>query len=131
MRRVTRNAVLVLIVAVLALLALGALPSFLSTGDPYYLTAEETNGSALTPNATAVDATNLSALRYPYATEALANGTSEGYRRGPWGIKETFTHSPFDEIDALQRRNASAVVGDGVVVSDNGTLYRLAVRQRP
>jgi ABC-type transporter Mla subunit MlaD len=39
MRRVTRNAVIGLVVIVVLLLALGALPGFLGTGDPYYVTA--------------------------------------------------------------------------------------------
>lgn len=130
MRRVTRNAILLILAVVVFLLALGALPSLLSSGDPYYLTAQPQNGS-LAPNTTAVDVSNLSSQRFPYTTDALHNGTSDGYRKGPWGLKETFTHSPFDELGALRNRNASAAVGDAVLVSDNGTLYRLAVDQRP
>jgi hypothetical protein len=116
MRRVTRNAVVLLLVVVVGLLALGALPGLLKSGDPYYLTAEPVNASG----------ENVSAA----STEALRNGTAEPYWKGPWGLKETFTHSPFDEVSALSGRNATAVSDDGVLVRDNGTLYRVAVRQR-
>ncbi|WP_415379075.1 hypothetical protein [Halosimplex sp. TS25] len=150
MRPVTRNAVLLILAVLVALLALGTLPSLLGSGDPYYLTAEPVdggnasanesagtngsaavNGSAAAVNASAaVNGSALSERRFPYTTEALRNGTSEPYRKGPWGIKETFTHSPFDERDALAARNATAVTEDGVLVSYNGTLYRVAVGQR-
>ena len=135
MRRVTRNFVLLLVAVSVALLALGALPSLLGSGDPYYLTADpvEENGSdgASVANASAaVTGSALSERQFPYTTEALGNGSSKPYREGPWGLKEAFTHSPFDERDALAARNATAVSGDGVLVTYNGTLYRIAVRQR-
>ena len=135
MRRDTRNFVLLLVAVSVALLALGALPSLLGSGDPYYLTADpvEENGSdgASVANASAaVTGSALSERQFPYTTEALGNGSSKPYRAGPWGLKETFTHSPFDERDALAARNATAVSGDGVLVTHNGTLYRIAVRQR-
>jgi hypothetical protein len=130
MRRVTRNALLVILAVVVVLLALGALPSLLKSGDPYYLTATSENVS-VPDNATAIDVTNFSDQRFPYMTEALHNGTSDPYWKGPWGLKGSFTHSPFDELSALRGRNATADVGEGVMVTDNGTLYRLAVRQRP
>jgi hypothetical protein len=137
MRRVTRNAVVLMLVVVVGLLALGALPGLLKTGDPYYLTAEpvnasdasDTNASAAASTA-AVNGTALSERRFPYTTEALRNGTAEPYWKGPWGLKETFTHSPFDEVSALSGRNATAATDEGVLVRDNGTLYRVAVRQR-
>jgi len=133
MRRVTRNAVVLMLVVVVALLALGALPGLLKSGDPYYLTAEPVNASdanASAASAAAVNGTALSERRFPYTTEALRNGTAEPYWKGPWGLKETFTHSPFDEVSALSGRNATAVTDDGVLVRDNGTLYRVAIRQR-
>jgi len=130
MRRVTRNAVVLGLVVVVGLLALGALPSLLGSGDPYYVTADPVNASAVPDASAAVNVTDLSERRFPYTTEALHNGTSDPYRRGRWGIKETFTHSPFDEVSALSARNASAASGEGVLVRDNGTLYRVAVRQR-
>jgi hypothetical protein len=40
-----------------------------------------------------------------------------------------FTHSPFDELDALRQQNATAATADGVYVRDNETYYRLAVGQ--
>ena len=135
MRRVTRNFVLLLVAVLVALLALGALPSLLGSGDPYYLTADpvDENGSdgVSAANASAaVDGSVLSERQFPYTTTALRNGSSGPYREGPWGLKETFAHSPFDERDALAARNATAVTEDGVLVTHNGTLYRVAVRQR-
>lgn len=133
MRRVTRNAVVLLLAVLVALLALGALPGLLQTGDPYYVTAERVDPSALPAGAnasTAVNGTALSERRFPYTTAALRNGTSGPYWKGPWGLKESFTHSPFDEVSALRARNAPAATDDGVVVRDNATLYRVAVGQR-
>jgi len=131
MRRVTRNAVVLMLVLLVALLALGALPGLLKSGDPYYLTAESVNASDADTNVSAaVNGTALSERRFPYTTEALRNGTADPYWRGPWGLKETFTHSPFDEVSALSGRNATAATDDGVLVRDNGTLYRVAIRQR-
>jgi len=132
MRQITRRVTLALLVALALLLALGALPSYLQTGDPYYLTATPADG-----NHTAVDASLLNTDRYPYASAALADaapnraGRSDAYYRGPFGLKGAFTHSPFDEVAAVGARNASAVDRDGVFVRQNGTLYRLAVTQEP
>lgn len=152
MRRVTRNAVLLLLAVLVALLALGALPGLLKSGDPYYLTADSVDASATnvtnnasattnvtgnasatsaTGNASAVNGTALSARQFPYTTEALRNGTSEPYWRGPWGLKESFTHSPFDEVSALRARNPGATTGDGIFVRHNATLYRVGVGQQP
>jgi len=102
MRRVTRNFLLAMAVIVVLLLALGALPSYLRSGDPYYMTATPVDGVAngtanatggdvttATPSGTAtavttpgatttvVDAANLSERRYPYTTEALENATAD------------------------------------------------------
>jgi hypothetical protein len=138
MRRVTRNAVLSILGVMVALLALGALPSLLASGDPYYVTAEpvdagnaSVNGTAAVNESAAVNGSALSERQYPYTTQALRNGTSDPYREGPWGFKEAFTHSPFDERSALAARNATAVSESGVLVSYNGTLYTVAVSQRP
>jgi len=130
MRRVTRNAIALMVLVLVGLLALGALPGLLKSGDPYYLTAEPVNASAVGDDRSAVNVTGLSERRFPYTTAALRNGTSDPYWKGPWGLKETFTHSPFDEVGALSGRNATAVTDDGVLVRDNGTFYRVAVRQR-
>lgn len=131
MRTVTRNLVLGILAVVVVLLALGALPGLLKSGDPYYVTAtpiDELNGTGQP-----VDGGNLSERSYPYTTAALANATAESpgqsgpYWRGPVGFKETFTHSPFDEVNALRGQYPNATVGEGVGVARNGTLYRVAV----
>lgn len=122
MRRVTRNFLVGLGLVIVALLALGALPSYLGTGDPYYLTAEATNESG-----EAIDVTDFSPRRYPYLAQALEDGRSDGYQKGPFGLKGTFTHSPFDEFDALVVQNPDARVGDAVLVEYKGQRYRVEV----
>ncbi|WP_129112643.1 hypothetical protein [Halegenticoccus tardaugens] len=133
MRRITRNFLIGLALVVVALLALGALPSYLGSGDPYYLTATPTDESG-----PAIDVTNASERQYPYLTEALESddGRSEGYQTGRFGFKETFTHSPFDEVDGLLTQNPDARVdgaeGDGsssdaVLVEYKGERYRVEV----
>jgi|APHM01.1.fsa_nt_gi hypothetical protein len=153
MRRVTRNFLLAMAVLAVLLLALGALPSYLRSGDPYYMTATpaaDGNGNATggavaqTPagtatatsaNADIVNGTNLSDRRYTYTTEALANATadskgrSSAYYRGPVGAKGVFTHSPFDEYDSLVQQYPTAADGDAVRVRSDGTVYRLAITQ--
>ena len=140
MRRVTRNFVLLLVAVLVALLALGALPSLLGSGDPYYLTADpvEENGSdgANAANASApVNGSALSERQFPYTREALGNGSSKPYRAGPWGLKEGFTHSPFDEFEALSRDypNATETVGNDtrVYLTHNGTSYGVQITQTP
>lgn len=129
MRRVTRRFLLALLAIVVALLALGALPGLLRAGDPYYLSATPTD------DRTAVDATELQERRFPFASAALRNasaeraGRSDPYWRGPVGLKEAFTHSPFDELSALSGRDRNATDGDAVFARRNGTVYRLAVTQ--
>lgn len=132
MRRVTRNFILALLAVIVLLLALGALPSYLKSGDPYYLTV-----TPVEENRTAVNVSDLPADRFPYTTGALANATdtepgqSDPYWKGPIGVKGSFTHSPFDEHDALTLRNASAVDGETIYVRQNNTVYRLEITQRP
>ena len=126
MRPVTRNTVVGIGVVVVALLALGALPSYLKSGDPYYVVAEPTGSGP------AVNATNLSERRYPYVTGAVAaaasgEGRSEPYWEGPFGLKESFSHSPFDEFDAIGQRSPAATDGGTVFVARNGTRYRLEI----
>ena len=110
MRDVTRRLVVALGLLLVAMLALGALPSYLGSGDPYYLTATPTEGDG-----PALNVTELPERRYPYLTGALtsADGRSEPYWTGRFGLKEAFTHSPFDEYDAL--------VGRDPAVADDGT----------
>lgn len=130
MREVTRNLLIAIGVATAVLLALGALPSYLQSGDPYYLTAAPVDSEPAS-----VDGANLSARQYPYATEALdaasgnSSGRSEAYYRGPFGLKEAFTHSPFDEMDALRQQYPETVEGDAAYVARNGTVYELTVVQ--
>lgn len=138
MRRITRNTILVILAAVALLLALGALPSYLKSGDPYYVVATADEA----PNES-VNVSNLSARRYPFTTGAVAaaagnaneTGRSKPYWRGPFGFKEGFTHSPFDEFDALTRDYPNATVTTGnetsVYLSRNGTSYRVGITQDP
>jgi hypothetical protein len=140
-RTITRNTLLVILAVVALLLALGALPSYLRSGDPYYVVATTVPADAGPQgNDSAVDAANLSERRFPYATGAIAaagNGTarSDPYWRGPFGLKESFTHSPFDEFDALVQGNPNATetVGEEtrVYAETNGTRYRLLITQTP
>jgi hypothetical protein len=137
-RRITRNAILVILAVVVLLLALGALPSSLRSGDPYYVVAT----TAEAPNE-AVNVSNLSARRYEFTTGAVAaaaangndTGRSNPYWRGPFGVKEGFTHSPFDEFEALSRDypNATETVGNDtrIYLSRNGTTFRAVVTQTP
>ncbi|WP_336336677.1 hypothetical protein [Haloarcula brevis] len=135
MRPVTRNTLLGILAVVVLLLALGALPGLLRSGDPYYTVATPTDGAYSVENGTAINWSTQSERRFPYTTAALADaspstaGQSEPYWRGPVGFKGAFTHSPFDERDALRQQYGGAVVGEGVVVSHNGTFYHVAVRQ--
>ena len=124
MRRVTRNLFVAIAIVVVALLALGALPSYLGSGDPYYLTAEpiETNG-------TTADVNNVSDRRYPYLVGAIesADGRSDGYQTGPFGMKEWFTHTPFDEVDAITQQSPAAATETGVRVRRGGETYHVEV----
>ena len=124
MRPVTRNLLVAIAVVTIALLALGALPSYLGSGDPYHLTVEPAE-----PDGPAVNATGLSERRYPYLSEAFASedGRSGPYQRGPFGLKESFTHSPFDEVDALAAREPNATVGDGVRIERDDETYLVAI----
>ncbi|KTG08815.1 hypothetical protein AUR64_13425 [Haloprofundus marisrubri] len=124
MRPITRRVLALLALLCVGLLALGALPSYLGTGDPYYLTAEETDASG-----PAVNVTQFSAQQYPYLATALEEGRSDGYQRGQFGLKESFTHSPFDERDALATRQPDAERENRVLVEYDGTRYWVAVEQ--
>jgi len=130
-RRITRNVTLGLLVVVVLLLALGALPSLLQSGDPYY--AEATAAEA-PDGVVPIDGANLSEQRFPYtygAVSAADGGTarSTAYYRGPFGIKETFTHSVFDERDVFRQRYASNMSGDAVFVTVENVTYRVTVVQ--
>jgi hypothetical protein len=141
MRTRTRNFILAILAVVVALMALGAVPGLLKSGDPYYLTAEPqgaynaTNGTLAGTNQTAIDAGNLSGQRYPFTTAAVsaaganATGQSDPYWRGPTGFKEAFTHSVFDERESLTRQNDGAVSEERIYVHDGETVYLLTITQ--
>ena len=122
MRTITRNVLIGLGIVIVVLVALGALPSYLQSGDPYYVSATPVEGSGPTVNGSA-----LSEQRFPYTTAALESGRSSPYWRGPIGFKESFTHTPFDEFAAFRQRDPRAVNGSVAYVSDDGTRYRVAI----
>jgi len=125
-----RNALLAVGLVVVLLLALGALPGYLGSGEYYYLEATDTDD-----NGTAVDIEGLSEQRYPYLTTALAaeNGRSDGYQRALGEFKDAFTHSPFDEYDSLQQLEPEAVRDDGdrVIIDRDGDRYSLRIVTEP
>jgi hypothetical protein len=131
MRPVTRTFLVGLLAAVALLLALGALPSYLGSGDPYYLTAEpvEADGPAYELNATEG---GIAERRFQYFFSAVGadDGRSTAYRTGAYGLKEEFSHSPFDELATFREfAPADAVDGDAVFVRYNETRYRVTVVQ--
>jgi len=129
MRPVTRNLVVALLVVVGLLLALGAVPSLLASGDPYYVTATAADPpDGVTP----INGSNLSERRYPYTFGAIAaadegTGRSDAYYRGPFGLKGSFTHSPFDERGAYETQYPGAVTEEGAYVRLDNVTYRVAV----
>jgi len=135
MRRRTRNVILAVLAVVGLLLALGAVPGLLRSGDPYYLTATPQDESVLGENLSAINVTGMSEARYPYSTAALSAATADApgragaYWRGPVGIKEAFTHSPFDELTALRQQNATAATEAGVYVHDERGLFLLEIQR--
>ncbi|UIO99667.1 hypothetical protein Hbl1158_14245 [Halobaculum sp. CBA1158] len=132
MRSVTRKTLVGLGVVVLLLLALGALPSYLGSGDPYYLEAtpaDDAEGPAYELNATE-DGIAEQRFQYFFAAVEADDGRSEGYQRGAYGLKEEFAHSPFDEVATFREfAPAGAVEGDAVFVRYNDTRYRVTVTQ--
>ena len=124
MRRITRNFLFGLGVVVVLLLALGALPSYLGSGDPYYVTA-----TPVSENGPAVDGATLSERRFPYTTTAIERGRSEPYRTGRFGLKEPFTHTPFDEFDEFRQRNPEATTDSVAFVTRDGTRYRVTIER--
>lgn len=141
MRRVTRNFIIALLVGLGILLSLGALPGYVQTGDPYHLEA-----TVAAEDGPAVDFENLSDRRFPYTFEALSahgmadatsettTGRSSAYYAGPLGIKEWFTHTPFDEFGEYETRSTNAVDrhsdgldGDVAYVSADGVRYRIEI----
>ena len=130
MRPLMRNALLAVGLVVVLLLALGAVPSYLGSGDYYYLEATETDDDG-----TAVDVEELSEQRNPYLTRALAadDGRSDGYQRALGDFKDAFTHTPFDEFDSFEQLEPDAVRDDGdrVIVAVDGDRYSLTIVTEP
>ncbi|PSQ23835.1 hypothetical protein BRD04_02245 [Halobacteriales archaeon QS_9_67_17] len=126
MRPVTRNLVVGLLVVTVLLLALGATPSLLRSGDPYYVAATPAEPPAETAP---VNASTLSEQRFPYTLAAVGSGDgrSDAYYRGPVGVKGAFTHSPFDETGAYAEQYPDAVTPNGTYVRFENTTYRLTV----
>lgn len=129
MRPVTRTLVIVLLVVVALLLALGAVPSLLGSGDPYYVTATAADAPE---DVTPVNGSTLSERRFPYTFAAVAaadgeTGRSEAYYRGRFGLKGAFTHSPFDEQGAYETQYPSAVSDEGTYVRLDNVTYQVAV----
>lgn len=129
MRPITRNLVVGLVVVVALLLALGAVPSLLESGDPYYVTATAVDApETVTP----ANGSDLSERRFPYtfaAVDAADEGTgrSDAYYRGPFGLKGSFTHSPFDELGAYETQYPAAVTGEGAYVRLDNVTYRVTL----
>lgn len=117
---------LVLVGVVVVALAVGALPSLLQSGDPYHVEATDV-GNASTFDGTAYNATDVSDRRYPYLVSAVENGASDRYYEGPFGVKESLSHSPFDEFGAIETRVPNAVDGRVAYVTYDGTVYRLEI----
>jgi hypothetical protein len=121
-RTITRNFLIGLGVVLVVLVALGALPSYLQSGDPYYVSA-----TPVEERGPAVNGSALAEQRFPYTTAALESGRSSPYWRGPIGLKESFTHTPFDEFAAFRQREPRAVNGSVAYVAYNGSRYRVAI----
>lgn len=131
-----RRYLLILLIPLALLLALGALPSLLGGGDVHYVVATPAEsaddgppeGAAATE---AIAADNLSENRFPYTVQALEDGVSDPYEEGPFGVKETFTHTPFDEFSEFEIWNANATEEDAVWIERDGSYYRVEITQSP
>jgi hypothetical protein len=130
MRPITRKFAYGLGGVLLLLLALGAVPSLLGTGDPYYLTAEPVAADGPAYNLTDEGGEDITRRRFQYFFSALASdeNRSKPYQTGPFGVKESFSHSPFDEIDSFRAfAPENATSGDAVFVRFEETRYRVTV----
>ena len=119
MRTVTRNALLTIAGLLVVLLALGALPGLVKTGDPYYVEATVAAGSGA-------------------AVDGADPARSEPYYTGVVGFKETFTHTPFAEFEEFEARTPPAVErsgasprGDVAYLREGGERYRLEIVRVP
>ncbi len=132
MRPITRKFAYGLVAVVMLLLALGAVPSLLGSGDPYYLTVEPAATDGPAYNLTTEGDDDLTRRRFQYFFSAVdaADGRSKPYRRGPVGIKESFSHSPFDEVESFRSfAPPNATTEDAVFVSFEGQRYRVHVER--
>ena len=132
MRPITRKFAYGLVALVVVLLALGALPSLLGSGDPYHLTAEPTATAGPAYNLTAEGTDDLTRRRFQFFFSAVesSDNRSKPYREGSIGLKESFTHSPFDEMDSFREfAPQNATVDDSVFVEFDGERYRVQVVQ--
>ena len=142
MRGRTRNVILGTFAVLVLLVAFVAVLSSVGTGDPYFVTATAIDdvGSSDGDGAggdspAAVNGTALPERRFPYVSAALENaarsgdgtGRSGGYRTGLVGLKEVFSHSPFDELDALRQQNPNATVGEEVRIRRENATYRVGI----
>ena len=147
MRRRTRNVILGTFAVLFLLVAFVAVLSSVGSGDPYYVTASAVDdvgagdGSGADGDGTggespaAVNGTALPERRFPYVSAAIENaarsadgtGRSGGYRTGFVGIKEVFSHSPFDELDALRQQNPNATVGEDIRIRRSNATYRVGI----
>jgi len=118
---------LVLVGLVVLSLAAGALPSLLESGEPYHVTATAVESGDVPAEMTTYDATDVSDRRYPYLVAAVDDGVSNAYYEGPFGVKESFAHSPFDEFGAIETRLPNAVDDHVAYVAYDGTVYRLEI----
>ncbi len=131
----TRYLLLIIVVPLVALLALGAIPSLLGGGDISYIVATETELEDETgePPAENVSETlnfdDFSENRFPYTVSALEadDGVSDPYEAGRFGFEEFFTHTPFDEFDEFRSWEPAAADGDTVWIEHNGSYYRLEI----
>ena len=126
MRPVTRKVTAAIVLCLLGLLALGVVPSLLGSGPAYRMTAEPVEPG---PAYQLTIEGDLDRQRFEYFVSAVErDGASKPYRKGPVGIKEQFTHSPFDELDSFRTfAPANATEGDAVFVQFEDTRYRVAV----
>jgi hypothetical protein len=134
MRSITRNVAIVIVAVVVLLLALGAVPSLLGTGDPHYIEATTVNESGVPADLDPANASTLPERSYPYTFGAIAaaendTGQSDAYRTGLFGLKRSFSHSPFDEMSAYEAQYPDATRGEVAFVRIKNTTYRLTTIQ--
>lgn len=136
MRTITRNVLIALVVIVVALIALGAVPGLLKSGDPYYLTATPVDPAETNYTAEAsINASDLAERRFEYTNEALTDatdgtGSATPYWKGPIGVKGSFTHSPFDELGSMETLYPNASDGQTALVRHNATFYYIEIVRR-